>query len=502
MENEVILEIKNLRTYFHTSDGVVPAVDDVSFKLKKGETLGIVGESGCGKSVTSMSIMRLIDVPGRIEGGQIMYHNEDLVKARIQRIRQLRGSAISMIFQEPMTSLNPVFQIGDQISETLTLHQGLGNFSLSLRVVSWGMFWKWWFTWLFSSIIFLFADLVPVLSINGSVVGKTKKNLADYRKKLQEEAKQKSVKTVENYKQLRTKKYAEIQIARKEVDSASHEKKHDLQNKVNRLVREHEKLGLKERAELTKIKTDAAQLYEAKFCQDDQSRRDKVAAIYAKRYAVAAKLKKELQTLRLRTPAWQRSIEMLRLVGIPDPERRILNYPHEMSGGMKQRVMIALAMACNPEILIADEATTALDVTIQAQILELMKDLKKKFGTAVVLITHNLAVVAEMAENIIVMYAGKIVEYGTCKEIFESPMHPYTWGLLHSIPRVDQPKTDEKLPTIEGLVPNPYRLPVGCKFHPRCPRADQKCREIEPPLEEFPDGRQCRCWHKIQKGEQ
>jgi oligopeptide/dipeptide ABC transporter ATP-binding protein len=190
------------------------------------------------------------------------------------------------------------------------------------------------------------------------------------------------------------------------------------------------------------------------------------------------------------------------LVGIPDPERRILNYPHEMSGGMKQRVMIALAMACNPEILIADEATTALDVTIQAQILELMKDLKKKFGTAVMLITHNLAVVAEMAENIIVMYAGKIVEYGTCKEIFESPMHPYTWGLLHSIPRVDQPKTDEKLPTIEGLVPNPYRLPVGCKFHPRCPRADQKCREQEPTLEEFPDGRQCRCWHKIQKGEQ
>ena len=500
MENEVILEMKNLRTYFHTSDGVVPAVDDVSFKLRKGETLGIVGESGCGKSVTSLSIMRLIDVPGKIEGGQILFHNEDLVSARIQRIRQLRGAAISMIFQEPMTSLNPVFQIGDQISETLTLHQGLGNFNWSLRFASWGMFWKWWFIWLFSSIGYIFADMIPILFINGSIA-KTRASLVPLKKKIEQDLIAKNMATVNNFKNLTQKKLNEIQIAKKEFESAPKDKKPDLMHKHSVLIREYEKLGMKEKEELKKNKQTAKKEYEDAFYKADEPRRVKVQGLVTKRYASAARIKKDLQTIRLRTPSWQRSIEMLKLVGIPDPERRILNYPHEMSGGMKQRVMIALAMACNPEILIADEATTALDVTIQAQILELMKDLKKKFGTAVMLITHNLAVVAEMAENIIVMYAGKIVEYGTCKDIFENPMHPYTWGLLHSIPRVDQPKTDDKLPTIEGLVPNPYRLPVGCKFHPRCPRADQKCREQEPPLEEFPDGRQCRCWHKIQKGE-
>jgi oligopeptide/dipeptide ABC transporter ATP-binding protein len=500
MENEAILEVKNLRTYFHTSDGVVPAVDDVSFTLRKGETLGIVGESGCGKSVTSMSIMRLIDIPGKIEGGEILFHNEDLVKARIQRIRQLRGSAISMIFQEPMTSLNPVFQIGDQISETLTLHQGLGNYSFSLRVVSWGMFWKWWFTWLFSAIGYLLFDSFAVLGINAAI-GKTKNDCRDFKIQCENDAKAKIAKIAENAKLSKQNKFQEIQIAKKELESASADKKSDFQLKVNRLTREFEKISIEERAGILKAKKDCKKAYLEKFNQLDEPRRLKANAIVTKRFATAAKLKKELQTIRLRTPAWQRSIEMLKLVGIPDPERRILNYPHEMSGGMKQRVMIALAMACNPEILIADEATTALDVTIQAQILELMKELKKKFGTAVMLITHNLAVVAEMAENIIVMYAGKIVEYGSCKDIFENPMHPYTWGLLHSIPRVDQAKTDEKLPTIEGLVPNPYRLPVGCKFHPRCPRADQHCREQEPPLETFQDGRQCRCWHKITKGE-
>lgn len=500
MENEVILEVKNLRTYFHTSDGVVPAVDDVSFKLRKGETLGIVGESGCGKSVTSMSIMRLIDIPGKIEGGQILYHNEDLVAARIQRIRQLRGAAISMIFQEPMTSLNPVFQIGDQISETLTLHQGLGNFNWGLRVTSWGMFWKWWFVWLFSSIGYIFADMIPIIAINSSIA-KTRASLVTLKKKIDQDLLAKNMATVNNFKNLTHKKMNEVQISKKEYESASAEKKSALAHKHSVLVREFEKLGMKEKDELKKNKQTAKKEYNDAFGKADEPRRVKVYNIVSKRYASAAKIKKDLQTIRLRTPSWQRSIEMLKLVGIPDPERRILNYPHEMSGGMKQRVMIALAMACNPEILIADEATTALDVTIQAQILELMKDLKKKFGTAVMLITHNLAVVAEMAENIIVMYAGKIVEYGTCKDIFESPMHPYTWGLLHSIPRVDQPKTEDKLPTIEGLVPNPYRLPVGCKFHPRCPRADQKCREQEPPLEEFPDGRQCRCWHMIKKGE-
>jgi oligopeptide/dipeptide ABC transporter ATP-binding protein len=342
--------------------------------------------------------------------------------------------------------------------------------------------------------------MIPIVSINASIA-KTRASLVPLKKKIEQDLMAKNMATVNNYKNLSSKKLNEIQIAKREYDSATHEKKPALATKHAVLVREYEKLALKQKDELKKNKLVADKEYKDAFFKADESRRVKVNAIVSKRYASAAKLKKELQTIRLRTPSWQRSIEMLKLVGIPDPERRILNYPHEMSGGMKQRVMIALAMACNPEILIADEATTALDVTIQAQILELMKDLKKKFGTAVMLITHNLAVVAEMAENIIVMYAGKIVEYGSCKDIFESPMHPYTWGLLHSIPRVDQPKTEDKLPTIEGLVPNPYRLPVGCKFHPRCPRADQKCREQEPPLEEFQNGRQCRCWHKIQKGE-
>ncbi len=374
MEKEVILDIRNLRTYFYTSDGVVPAVDDVSIQLHRGETLGLVGESGCGKSQTMLSVMRLIqDPPGKIVGGQILFHGENILKIPVIKLRQIRGAAISMIFQEPMTSLNPVYQVGDQIAETLTLHQGLRGWDWGMRIKSWGIFWSYFGTWL--------AGLVSK--------------------------------------------------------------------------------GMRQRA---------------------------------------AFLKKRLNRLKLDTPAWQRSVEMIRLVGIPDPERRVFNYPHEMSGGMRQRVMIAMAMACNPEILIADEATTALDVTIQAQILELMKDLKRRFGMAVVLITHNLAVVAEMADNIAVMYAGRIVEYGTDKQIYKTPMHPYTWGLLHSIPRVDQPKSDEKLPTIEGMVPNPYNLPVGCKFHPRCFKATAKCREIEPPLETMPDGRQVRCWNKIMEG--
>jgi len=341
MDNEKILDVKNLKTYFYMTDGVVKAVDDVSFSLNKGQTLGIVGESGCGKSVTSLSVMRLIQQPpGKIVEGEIKYHGKDLLKMPMRQIRKIRGANISMIFQEPMTSLNPVFQVGDQIAETLKLHQGLKSYS-----------WRDWFT----------------------------------------------------------------------------------------------------------------------------------------------------KTRKIDTPAWRRAIEMLKLVGIPDAERRVLSYPHEMSGGMRQRVMIAMAMACNPEILIADEATTALDVTIQAQILELMKDLRRRFGMAIILITHNLAVVAEMVDEIAVMYSGKIVEYADAKKIFYTPRHPYTWGLLHSIPRVDQKKTDEKLPTIEGMVPSPFNLPVGCKFHPRCFNAGQKCREEEPPLRTLEDGRQLRCWFPITK---
>lgn len=314
-----LVEVKNLKTYFFTDDGVVPAVDGVDFSIKKGETLGIVGESGCGKSVTSLSLLRLVpNPPGKIVEGEMYFKGENLLEKSESEMRKIRGNDISMIFQEPMTSLNPVFTVGEQITEAIELHQGL--------------------------------------------------------------------------------------------------------NKKDALAK---------------------------------------------------------------------AVEMLKLVGIPSAEQRVHEYPHQMSGGMRQRVMIAMALSCNPALLIADEPTTALDVTIQAQILELMKDLKERLGTAIMLITHDLGVVAEMAENVLVMYAGKVVEYADVRTIFSNPQHPYTIGLLGSIPRLDQPK--EKLYVIEGVVPNPFNMPTGCRFHPRCPEAREICKSREPELLQL-DGRQVRCW--------
>lgn len=323
-----LLEVKNLCTNFYTMDGVVNAVEDVSFSIEKGETLGLVGESGCGKSVTSLSIMRLIaSPPGKIEKGEIIFNGKDLLKKSEDEMRKIRGNDISMIFQEPMTSLNPVFTVGFQVSEVLINHLGI----------------------------------------------------------------------------------------------------------------------------------------------DEKKAKEKV-------------------------------IELFHSVGISDPARRFNDFPHQMSGGMKQRVMIAMALACDPHLLIADEPTTALDVTIQAQILELMKDIKKRTNMSILLITHNLAVVAEMVDSIAVMYAGRIVEYTSALELFKNPSHPYTWGLLNSIPRVDKPKTKEPLPAIEGVVPNPYHMPSGCKFNPRCNRVKDKCREIEPPLEDVKKGHLTRCWYPIING--
>ncbi|HYF77450.1 MAG TPA: ABC transporter ATP-binding protein [Symbiobacteriaceae bacterium] len=318
--SEKLVDIRNLKTYFYTEDGVVPAVDGVDLYVKRGETLGVVGESGCGKSVTSLSVMRLIaSPPGKIVDGEILFEGEDLVKKSEAEMRKIRGNDISMIFQEPMTSLNPVYTIGDQIGEAIVLHQGLS--------------------------------------------------------------------------------------------------------------------------------------------------------------------KKE---------ALDKAIEMLRLVGIPLPERRVHEYPHQLSGGMRQRVMIAMALSCNPKLLIADEPTTALDVTIQAQILELMKKLKKELGMAIMLITHDLGVVAEMCERVVVMYGGKVVEEGDAVSIFKSPLHPYTEGLLQSIPRMDEDV--DRLHVIEGVVPNPLHLPEGCRFHPRCPYAIEKCKASQPPLEQVAPGRYVACF--------
>ncbi|HYE82115.1 MAG TPA: ABC transporter ATP-binding protein [Clostridia bacterium] len=316
---DIILDIKGLKTYFYTDEAVMPAVDGVDFQVRKGETLGIVGESGCGKSVTCLSMLRLVpDPPGRTVAGEIIFRGEDLLKKTKNEMRHIRGNAISMIFQEPMTSLNPVYTIGDQLTEVICLHQKLN--------------------------------------------------------------------------------------------------------------------------------------------------------------------KKE---------AVKKAVDMLKLVGIPLPEQRINEYPHQLSGGMRQRVMIAMAISCNPALLIADEPTTALDVTIQAQILELLKELKRKLGTAIMLITHDMGVVAEMADNILVMYAGRVVEYADVKALFRAPKHPYTVGLLGSIPRMDVEQ--DKLYVIEGMIPNPAHMPKACRFHPRCPEARPICSRQEPEL--FPlDGRKVRCW--------
>jgi peptide/nickel transport system ATP-binding protein len=323
-----VLEVDNLQTYFFTRQGIVRAVDGVSFNVDKAETLAIVGESGCGKSITALSLMRLIpDPPGRIIGGRIRLADLDILGLDADQMRKVRGNDISMIFQEPMTSLNPVMTIGRQISEALILHQGL----------------------------------------NGQ-------------------------------------------------------------------------------------------------------------------------------------EALERSIEMLRLVRIPEPERRVKEYPHQLSGGMRQRAMIAMALACNPKVLIADEPTTALDVTIQAQILELILELQQRLGTAVVLITHDLGVVAETAQRVIVMYAGRKVEEAPVGELFGRPLHPYTRGLMASIPRLGLMRGEagtavDRLQEIKGIVPPLFDLPKGCAFAPRCALADDRCKSEYPPYEERTSGHWAACWH-------
>lgn len=314
-----LLRVKDLRTYFFTHEGVVKAVDGVSFKIDKGETFGLVGESGCGKSVTALSIMRLIpNPPGKIVDGEIYFEGQNLLALDGRQMREIRGKKISMIFQEPMTSLDPVFTIGHEIMEAIQLHKGL------------------------------------------------------------------------------------------EKDEAK-----------------------------------------------------------------------------------ERAIEALRIVGMPDPERRINSYPHELSGGMRQRAMIAMALSCNPGLLIADEPTTALDVTIQAQILGLINELKEKLAMSIMLITHNLGVIAEMCDSVAVMYAGHIVEYASVEALFRNPLHPYTKGLHRAIPRLDV--ETKRLEIIKGLVPNLSDVPSGCPFHPRCDFCSERCIKELPKLVEVEDHHLVRC---------
>jgi peptide/nickel transport system ATP-binding protein len=324
MAEQRLLDVKNLKTYFFTDEGMVRAVDGVDLYINQGETLGVVGESGCGKSVTALSIMRLIpQPPGKIVEGQIIYNGVNLVDLPANRMRKIRGKEISMIFQEPMTSLNPVFTCGEQIAEALRLHEGLG-------------------------------------------------------------------------------------------------------------------------------------------------RRD----------------------------AMDKTVEMLKLVHIPNAERRVKEYPHQLSGGMRQRIMIAMALSCNPKLLIADEPTTALDVTIQAQILELLNELKSKLRMAVMLITHDMGVIAETAQRVVVMYAAKVAEEAPVAELFKEPLHPYTQGLLRSIPRIDLAATERRrLETIPGTVPTLRGdIAPGCRFAPRCPFVKSVCTEKDPVLKEVKPGHKVSCW--------
>ena len=317
---EKILELKNLRTYYSTDSGIAKAVDGVSFSLGRNRTLGVVGESGCGKSVTALSIMRLVPMPpGYFAGGEILWKGEDLLKLSEEKMRRLRGNEIAMIFQEPMSSLNPVFTCGSQIMEQILIHRDVH----------------------------------------------------------QAEAK-------------------------------------------------------------------------------------------------------------------ERSIELLHLVGIPNPADRFSSFPHELSGGMRQRVMIAMALSCNPALLIADEPTTALDVTVQAQILDLISKLQSDTGMSVMLITHDFGVVAELCEEVIVMYASRVVEKGSVRQLFSDPLHPYTKGLLKSIPRLGSPK--ERLHVIEGNVPSAVNLPPGCRFAGRCPLADAHCQQVQPDLIAYQPGHEAACW--------
>ncbi len=323
-QNDILLEVRNLQTYFAVREGIAKAVDGVSFQLRRGETLGLVGESGCGKTVSALTILKLLDSPpAEYHGGEIIFDGQDLLKASESWMQRIRGKTISMIFQEPMTSLNPVITIGSQIDEVLLNHMRLN-----------------------------------------------------------------------------------VSAAR------------------------------------------------------------------------------------------QRTIELLTMVGIPSPEHRIDEYPHQLSGGMRQRVMIAIALACNPEVLIADEPTTALDVTIQAQILDLMQQLQADLGTSILLITHDLGVIAETADRVAVMYAGLIVEETDVHTIFKNPVHPYTQGLLRSIPRIDEEQRPHRLTEIPGRVPNLFFLPRGCSFIDRCPVVIDRCKYEVPELVRIEDGHFVRCWSR------
>ncbi len=368
--NSELVKIKNLKTQFFTEEGVVKAVDGVSFSILKDEVLGLVGETGCGKSVTALSIIGLVRAPGRIIDGEITFNGINLLDLTQKEMRDIRGKDITMIFQDPLNSLNPVMKVGTQVKEVFLLHQ---KEELDLRLYE---------------------------------VKLEQKNKKEKYKEL--------IHTLKNEKDQLTKK--EIKDYEKEIKKLKEETKHE--PTLNKIIKE-------------------------------------------------------------------KSINVIQEVGIPDAEGILERYPHELSGGMRQRVMIAMALSCNPKLLIADEPTTALDVTIEAQILDLMKDLKKKFKTSILMITHDLGIIADMCDRVAVMYSGNIIEYASAVNLFKNPRHPYTRGLISAIPTIEN--KDKKLQSIRGSVPNLIYPPSGCRFHPRCDERLEICDKVRPPFTEIGD---------------
>jgi peptide/nickel transport system ATP-binding protein len=497
MHPDVILDVRNLRTYFFTYDGVVKALDGVSFNIRKGETLGLVGETGCGKSVTAFSITKLIsDPPGRIMDGMLLFKGANLlwgidreatfapvkktnrvkvrrrfsrIKAGQERMTAVRGGGISMIFQEPTSALNPIFSISDQISEALLLHRGKEIIQTLLGATPND-----------PAVASAIDEIVRVARQNNSAI------LRSACDRLGAATRAPSMGTQAFYI-FRTswsdpaRKVPELKRALRRLHLTGTQRSYlrrDLQ-----------------RIELSDAKK-AAYLSEMRFGKPERRRISRIRA---------RQLSQRLRNLQfgvwgirghVRKPlngeTFWRTVGLLEGVRIANPVQVARGFPHELSGGMLQRVMIAMALSAEPELLVADEPTTALDVTIQAQILQLMRDLKTRHGTAILLITHDLGVIAEVADRVAVMYAGNIVEVAPVQDLYGHPLHPYSQGLLNSIPRMDQP--DKKLESIPGSVPNLIYPPSGCRFHPRCPHAMPVCKEKRPPMTLEGDGHTVACF--------
>ena len=484
-KGEEVLRVKGLKTFFFTYDGIVRAIDGVSFHINRGETLGLVGETGCGKSVTAFSITRLIpDPPGRIIEGEVHFRGANLlwglerearfkldpktqrmkirrrfrlVRAANDRMAAVRGSGIGMIFQEPSQAMNPIFSISNQVGEALLLHRGkqiiddLLNATPSAPEVA------------------VAIEALVNVAASGSL-----REIRAAAKALAEAAKSPSIATQAYY------------LAR-QAGSRSSDLLHDLKRALGRLRFSSFQRGyLQHRRRLLELQNQLHQVYaeEMKSGQWKSGpknrlkgliRLDRYRHFYFGIWGVRGRIQKTLND-----ELFWRVVATLEGVSIANPVQIARDYPHELSGGMIQRVMIAMALSPDPDLLIADEPTTALDVTVQAQILELMRDLKDRVGAAILLITHDLAVIAEVADRVCVMYAGNIVESGPVREIFARPLHPYSQGLLASIPRIDQP--ERELSSIPGSVPNLINPPTGCRFHPRCPYAMPICKQARPPM--------------------